>query len=79
VCFRKYTWKLGQELGLCGFVQNEEGASVLVEAEGEEDALQKLVNWCHHGPEGANVDHVEIEEGETKNLSSFFIVGKHYD
>ncbi len=40
---------------------------VEVLAQGEKDAVERLVEWCHHGPPTARVTRVEIQyelEGE---------------
>ncbi|MEN2999482.1 MAG: acylphosphatase, partial [Acidilobaceae archaeon] len=51
-------------LGLDGYVRNEEDGSVLVEAEGERRALERLVEYCSMGPPAAVVERVEVEWGE---------------
>jgi acylphosphatase len=47
-------------LGLKGFVRNLPNGSVELEAEGEEDALNRFLLWCQHGPPGARVDNVNM-------------------
>ncbi|TAK37231.1 MAG: acylphosphatase, partial [Saprospiraceae bacterium] len=54
-----------------GFVCNRPNGSVYLEAEGEEMALQSLIQWCHRGPELARVEKVEVEEGEWQNFETF--------
>lgn len=48
-----------QRLGLTGWVRNTRDGDVEMVAEGEKDRLQRLVTWCHAGPRGALVTHVE--------------------
>lgn len=55
VGFRYYTARRAAELGVVGFVRNEPDGSVLVEAEGEPEAVADLVQWLRHGPQGARV------------------------
>lgn len=64
VFFRKYTVKKALELSITGFVRNEPDGTVYIEAEGEEENLYKLVEWCHRGPRLANVEKVEVREDE---------------
>lgn len=71
VFFRDSTRRKAEELGIKGFARNEPDGSVYVEAEGPEEALEKLVNWCWEGPEMAEVDKVEIEEGDIRGFDSF--------
>jgi len=64
VYFRWHTRDKALELGLRGWVRNLVDGSVQVLAEGEKEALEKLVEWCHHGPREALVRCVEAEWGE---------------
>jgi len=65
VFFRQSTKEKADELGLCGFVRNEDDGSVYLEAEGEKAQLEKMIDWCRRGPSRARVDSVHTEE---KNL-----------
>jgi acylphosphatase len=62
VFFRASTRREAQRLGLAGFARNEPDGSVLVEAEGDSDALARLVEWCQDGPPAAIVSRVETED-----------------
>jgi acylphosphatase len=62
VFFRASTQEKAEELGLTGFVQNEKDGTVYLEAEGSPDALNKLEQWVHKGPDKARVEKVEVEE-----------------
>jgi len=71
VFFRASTEKTAKLLGITGFVKNEENGNVYCEAEGEEELLIKFVQWCHHGPERAEVKRVSVTDGEMKNFTEF--------
>lgn len=58
-------------LDLTGFAQNRHDGSVYIEAEGEEKSLLRFVEWCHRGPERAEVTAVEVEEGPLNHFSTF--------
>lgn len=73
VFFRASTKQMADLLGVSGFVQNEPDDSVYLEAEGEENMVYKLVHWCHHGPDKAEVEHVSVTEGEIKTYTGFEI------
>jgi acylphosphatase len=73
VFYRQATLETSQQLGLKGFVQNETNGSVYIEAEGTEDQLNKLIEWCKKGPPRAVVNEVKSSEGEIKIFSSFEI------
>lgn len=59
VGFRSETVEMANSLGVTGYVRNEEDGSVLVEAEGTNEDLEILKDWCQKGPEGADVKKVE--------------------
>lgn len=66
VFFRAETRRTADALGLAGFVRNEPDGSVLVEAQGAPEELDRLEAWLHEGPPHARVERVEaqpIEEG----------------
>ena len=61
VFFRANTVSEARRLGLRGWVRNLPGGQVEVMAEGLRDALEKLLEWCSHGPAGATVSGVKSE------------------
>jgi len=61
VFFRVSTQKQARQLNLTGSVSNEIDDTVLIIAEGEEDQLKKLVEWCQNGPAHAKVNKVGVE------------------
>jgi len=67
VFFRHNTNKVANKLGLTGFVRNLPGGNVEVVAEGDEDKLKELIEFCKKGPIGAHVENVKIEYEEPKN------------
>ncbi|MFN8311156.1 MAG: acylphosphatase [Chitinophagales bacterium] len=73
VGFRKATLRVAEVLQLRGFVRNLPDGSVEVEAEGEEDKVHKLVDFCHHGPAGATVENVSVNFGGTEKFDHFEI------
>jgi acylphosphatase len=58
-------------LGVHGFVRNKPEGSVYIEAEGDNEELDEFVRWCWEGPTFAQVEDIEINEGEVKNLGPF--------
>jgi acylphosphatase len=59
VWFRDSTRRRATELGVTGWVRNRPGGSVEVLAEGSEEAVKRLIAWCHDGPSAARVDRVK--------------------
>jgi len=60
VFFRQGVKEVASGLGLRGVVRNEPDGSVKIVAEGEEDNLQTLINWCRKGTTWAKVKNVQV-------------------
>ena len=75
VFFRHNTKKIADKLNLKGWVRNNPDNSVEIIAEGSDDAIDKLVNWCKKGPLGAKVAKIYVKEQKYKNeFKDFSIV-----
>lgn len=66
VFFRREITFLARRIGVTGWTRNLHDGSVEVVAEGEKEALEKLIQFCRTGPAGARVDQVRIEWGDFK-------------
>lgn len=66
VAFRHGVEDLACTLGLTGWVRNKPDGSVKIVAEGEEEKLQKLMEWCRKGTELSRIDEVQVEWGEAR-------------
>lgn len=73
VFFRANTKEKALDLGLTGFVMNEDDGSVLVEAEGEDFPLNQFLIWLRKGPVLSKVQTVNAEEIPLKHTSEFKI------
>jgi acylphosphatase len=62
VSFRWYTEEQARRLGVTGWVRNEPDGTVLVHAEGDDEAVDALIAWCHDGPSLARVRAVAVRE-----------------
>jgi len=56
---------------LTGYVKNLHSGDVLIEAEGNEDDINKLIDWCYVGSPLSKVTEVIAEEGEVRNFETF--------
>jgi len=61
VGFRNFTQMRARQLGVTGWVRNEQDGSVRLEAEGPRAALDELLEAVHEGPRMARVESVEAE------------------
>lgn len=71
VWYRKHTREQALELGLSGWVMNQADGSVLIEAEGDPNALDRLEAWCRQGPPKARVEDVESSQGLLQGHQGF--------
>lgn len=74
VNFRYFTYQEASRLNLTGWVRNGADGTVEILAEGEEENLNKLIEYCQEGPKFAIVDKVEVKwEKALGELSEFVI------
>lgn len=73
VSFRVETMKMAGLLKVNGYIKNMPDGSVFAEFEGEEQMVYSLIDYCHHGPEKAEVEHVSITMNDVVGYNSFEI------
>lgn len=73
VFFRVAIREKAEGLGIKGFARNEDDGSVYVEAEGEAEDLEKLIEWCWQGPRLAQVTNVLERKGVRGQFTDFSI------
>jgi acylphosphatase len=71
VNYRQAARREAERLGIAGFARNEADGSVTVEAEGNAEDVDLLVERCRHGPAAAQVSHVEVSEGPPVGYDGF--------
>lgn len=72
VFFRANTREKAKQLGLVGYVMNLSNGKVETVAQGPEDKLNELVEFCQHGQTSAEVDSIELKESEPKEKYTNF-------
>ncbi len=75
VGFRYSTEERANELGVLGWVRNEDDGTVLVHAEGPDEKVDALVDWLGDGPPGAEVDELDFEPGKVEGHEQFAVRG----
>ena len=73
VFFRETMRRQAEQLGVTGWVCNCFDMSVEAMVQGTPEALDAIIAWAHHGPESAQVERVEIDQGEG-NFTRFEIL-----
>lgn len=79
VYFRRDTQIEARKLGVTGTVANQEDGSVIIHAEAEKGLLESFVDWCHNGPELANVTEVQTSENPPEGFTSFEVLAEPSD
>ncbi|MBB4088295.1 acylphosphatase [Salinibacter ruber] len=74
VGFRNFTRRRARRLDVTGWVRNESGGSVRLEAEGPADALESLVEAVHEGPRTARVEAVDVDWSDADDAFEGFRV-----
>jgi acylphosphatase len=59
--FRHYTHQTALLHNVTGWVRNLPDGAVEGCFEGEEQAVERLIDWCRKGPDRARVDEVTVE------------------
>ena len=76
VGFRWYVVEAAKALGLTGEVRNRSDSTVVIEAEGAHDALERLLEIAREGPAMATVGRVVASWSEGAARFSGFRVGR---
>jgi acylphosphatase len=71
VWFRGSCTDQANALGVSGWARNLPDGRVEVVAEGDPEAVDKLVEWCRQGPPGAIVTGVDVQMERPEYLAGF--------
>lgn len=72
VCFREYTRRKAEELGLSGWVKNCADGSVEALISGPPEIVAQMISWLHRGSPRARVERVVSEAEDVLVPSSSF-------
>lgn len=74
VSYRASTASEARRLGVVGWVRNRPDGTVELEAEGPEERVARLLEWCKDGPPAADVAQVAVEELSPVGTDTKFLV-----
>jgi acylphosphatase len=74
VGFRYYAERVANQEGVHGWVRNLPDGRVEASAEGDVEAIDRFEGRLRHGPPGARVEHLEVEEVVPDGRDSGFSV-----
>jgi acylphosphatase len=61
VGYRDSMRMVAQALDITGWVRNLADGSVEALVQGNPEAVEQIIGWCHNGPPGANVRYVDAK------------------
>jgi acylphosphatase len=73
VGFRYSVARAAETRGVAGWAVNRPDGTLEAVLEGEPDAVDSLVRFCHEGPRGAEVDDVDVFEERPEGSHRFEI------
>ena len=76
VFYRATIKAVADQLGIKGFVKNQEDGTVYIEAEGDDFSLELFLEFCHKGSDKAIVEKIDTAEDELKNYRNFEVLKK---
>jgi len=74
VGFRFYTIRTATQFNISGFVKNEPGGTVYIEAEGAPADLETFIDWCRQGPQWSRVDRMDIQDIPVTGITGFRVL-----
>jgi acylphosphatase len=73
VGFRWSAREAAQRLGVTGWARNRLDGSVEVEVEGEQEQVERMLDWLRTGPPGSSVEAVQESEATPDGDDAFRI------
>lgn len=73
VFFRDSTRERASDAGVAGWVTNREDGAVEAVFEGDDEAVERMVEWMRGGPPGASVERVDASDEEPEGLDGFTV------
>ena len=73
VFFRDSLRRLAERNGVTGWARNTWEGTVEAVLEGDEQSVEPVVRFAHAGPEGAQVERVEVIDEQPEGLRGFLI------
>ena len=71
VFFRAWAQGHARELGVSGWIRNAADGSVEAHLEGDEKAVERMIERMRSGPSNARVEDVAVEDAELEGLGRF--------
>jgi acylphosphatase len=73
VFFRDTTRRRAESAGVAGWVSNRPDGAVEAVFEGDESAVDQLVDFCRRGPGRAEVSSIDVIDEQPEGLTGFLV------
>ena len=73
VWFRDTCQGIARREGVAGWIRNRPDGTVEAVFEGEDAAVDRLLEWCREGPERARVDTVTVTDQPVEGSAGFWV------
>ena len=74
VFYRATAKEIADKLGVTGWIKNKWDGNVEALATGDEESLQKFIEWCRQGPKKAGVTDVIVTKKEETTFNNFSVI-----
>ena len=71
VFFRARCAEAARSFGVAGWVSNEPDGTVQAVFEGDDEAVEGMIAWCHEGSPRAVVERVDVHDEEPRDERGF--------
>ncbi len=71
VFYRASAEQEAHRLGVSGWAGNRADGTVELVVEGDDAAVEQMLDWARRGPSRAEVTHVDVEERAEEGLTGF--------
>jgi acylphosphatase len=73
VFFRDTCRRVAEEESVAGWASNLPDGRVEIVLEGDESAVDRVLQWCREGTDWSHVDSVDVSDEDPEGLSGFVI------
>jgi acylphosphatase len=74
VFYRATAKEIADKLGVTGWIKNTREGNVEAMVTGNEESVQKFINWCRRGPPKAEVADVIVTKKEETSFTDFSVM-----
>lgn len=72
--FRYHTQQQAHKLQLTGFVRNLSDGRIEIDAQGDDESIDKMLAWCQQGPHSSQIKNILFRYDEPSENGSDFVV-----